>query len=125
MTGLDIYKCYTLFDISHKRNLDTLLQIISLRAQPLMIAEPKIIQADLRYYSFGSRYTGLAKIWTLEFGIEQREVYGLRDNPVAKLMDDSVMVPMSVGLDESVDIDPACIITNDELRNTYFMLDPL
>lgn len=124
MIELDIYKCYTLFDIGHKRNLDTLLQIISMRAQPVMILEPKIIQADLIFYSFGYKYQGLAKIWTLEFGIEQREVYGSRENPVASLMDDSVMVPMSVGLDESVIINPACIITNDELRNTYFMLDP-
>ena len=118
---LEIYHCFTLFDISNKRNRDTMLQVIGLRAQPVMIDEPKMIQADLGFYSFGNRYSGLAKIWRLEFGIEAKGVFREGEDPVAALMNDSVMVPMSVGLGESVDLQPACIITNDELRNTYFI----
>lgn len=123
MELLEQYSCYTLFDLHDRRNWDTMLQIISMRAQPIFLYDkPKLMQADLGFYSFGSRYKGLANIWMLEFAIEARDAFREGEDPVFSLMQDSVMVPMTVGLHETVQIDPACIITNSELRNTYFMM---
>ena len=118
---LEHYTCLTLFDITDQRNWDTMVQIISMRAQPILLRKPKVVQADLSFYSFGSNYTGLSKIWMFEFGVEARGAFKEGEDPVFSLMQDSVMVPMSVGLSETAEIDPACIITNSELRNTYFM----
>lgn len=122
MEPLEHYSCLTLFDITDQRNWDTMVQIISMRAQPILLRKPKVVQADLSFYSFGSSYSGLAKIWTFEFGIEARGAFKEGEDPVFALMQDSVMVPMTIGLSETTEIDPACIITNSELRNTYFML---
>lgn len=122
MEPLEQYTGLTLFDISDKRNWNTMIQIISMRAQPVLLKEPKLIQADLSFYSFGSKYTGLCKIWSFDFGIEARGAFKEGENPVFSLMQDSVMVPMTVGLSETAEMDPACIITNSELRNTYFVL---
>ena len=121
MEPLEHYTCHTLFDLDDRRNWDTMVQIISMRAQPVMLRIPKIVQADLNFYSFGSEHTGLHKIWSFEFGIEARGAFREGDNWVAGLMNDSVLVPMSTGLNETAQLEPACIITNSTLRNTYFI----
>lgn len=121
MQPLEFYTCSTLFDLSNKRNWDTMLQIISLRAQPVSLNDPIVVDANLSFYSFGSMHQGLRRIWTFEFGIEAKGAFKQGEDPVAALMKDSVMVPMTVGLNETTVLEPACIITNDELRNTYFV----
>lgn len=121
MDPLEQYTCLTLFDLDDRRNLDTMVQIISMRAQPILLRPPKLLQADLGFYSFGSEHKGLHKIWIFEFGIEARGAYKEGDNWVGGLMNDSVMVPMSTGLNETAELEPACIITNSTLRNTYFI----
>lgn len=130
---LECYACYTLFDITcnskdpdnakeQQRNWNTMLQIIGLRAQPVIIKEPMLVDADLRFYSFGEAYSGLARIWSFEFGIEAKGAFKQGRDPVAALMDDSSMVPMTVGLTERAELDPACILVGDDLRNTYFQI---
>ena len=121
MQPLEFYTCNTLFDLSNKRNWDTMLQIIRLRAQPISLSDPLIVDADLSFYSFGSNYQGLKRVWSFDFGIEVKGAFRQGEDPVASLMNDSVMVPMTVGLNETTVLEPACIITNDELRNTYFV----
>ena len=140
---LEYYSCYTLFDISNsspetsgkldqtvkeersknrQRNWDTMVQVISLRAQPIVLRNPRFVDADLRFYSFGQQFSGLAKVWTFEFGIEAKGAFHIGENPVSGLMTDSAMVPMTVGLAETVMLDPACILVDDQLRNTYFQI---
>ena len=140
---LEYYSCHTLFDISNadidrskrldltarnersknqQRNWDTIVQVISLRAQPIVLRNPRFIDADLRFYSFGQQFSGLARVWTFEFGIEAKGAFHIGENPVSGLMTDSAMVPMTVGLAETVMLDPACILVDDQLRNTYFQI---
>lgn len=140
---LEYYSCHTLFDISNadidrskrldltarnersknqQRNWDTIVQVISLRAQPIVLRNPRFIDADLRFYSFGQQFSGLARVWTFEFGIEAKGAFHIGENPVSGLMTDSAMVPMTVGLAETVTLDPACILVDDQLRNTYFQI---
>jgi hypothetical protein len=140
---LEYYSCHTLFDISNadidrskrldltarnersknqQRNWDTIVQVISLRAQPIVLRNPRFVDADLRFYSFGQQFSGLARVWTFEFGIEAKGAFHIGENPVSGLMTDSAMVPMTVGLAETVMLDPACILVDDQLRNTYFQI---
>lgn len=121
MQPLEYYTCNTLFDLSNKRNWDTMLQIISMRAQPISLTEPSVVDADLSFYSFGNSHQGLKRVWTFEFGIEAKGAFKQGEDSVAALMQDSVLVPMTVGQNETATLEPACIITNDELRNTYFL----
>lgn len=127
MNELEFYTCYTLFDINtdhpnpnQLRNWNTIVQIASLRAQPLILENPSMIQADMNLYSFGDQFQGLHRIWRFQFGIEAKEAFRSGEDPVAGLMSDSSLVPMITGLDETATLDPACILTGKLNRNTYF-----
>lgn len=105
---------------NQQRNWDTIVQIISMRAQPLVLQSSKVEEADLMNFDFGEDYTGLTKIWSFRFGIEAKDAFRKGQNPVAALYDDSNLVPMITELTEKVSMNPACIITSGEKRNTYF-----
>ena len=132
MEDLDFYTCYTLFDISNhadesseliasqKRNWDTVIQLVSLRAQPILIKNPTMLQADLSSYSFGDQFAGFHRIWTFQFGIDARDAFKKDQDPVAGLMEDCNLTPLNIGLNESADLIPACMLTDSLSRNTYF-----
>jgi hypothetical protein len=68
-----------------QRNLETLLQIISLRTQVFEVTDP----------------IKTKKIWYFEFSTETTGAYGTFDDPVSLLKKDANGVPMIVHLDES------------------------
>ena len=141
---LDFYICYTLFDItrtdvSHnkdyavdhqeydlhrnqQRNWDTMLQVISMRSLPVMISD--VTSEIITNHQFGSKHEGQQKVWQLRFGVESKDVFRKGNDPVALLFDDSSMVPLSTGLTETAVLDPACIISHGDAKNTYFVIDP-
>jgi hypothetical protein len=147
MLDLDYYTCYTLFDITstavigtvtlpfkdaagqavvdditwersrnQQRNWDTMLQIVSMRAQPMAFSKPKVIDTD--DHCFVQYYSGKHRIWSFTFGVEAREVFRKGSDPVWTLQNDSKLVPMSVGLTETANLSPACILP----VNTQFKL---
>ena len=105
---------------NQQRNWDTIVQIISMRAQPMVLQSSKIEEVELANYSFGEDYTGITKVWSFRFGIEAKDAFRKGTDPVAALFEDSNLVPMSVELTEKISIDPACIITSGTKTNTYF-----
>jgi hypothetical protein len=105
---------------NQQRNWDTIVQIISMRAQPLVLQSSKIIEEDLSAYSFGNNYTGIEKIWSFRFGIEAKDAFRKATDPVAALHEDSNLVPMSIELVETALLAPACILSNGTTINTYF-----
>ena len=123
---LRYYSCYTLFDIgsvptygSNTSNWQTAVQLISLRAQPLVLDYPKMITANLGMYSFGSKHKGLHRVWQLRFGIAPT-AFRPGEDPVTALMADCDMVPMITGLGETAHLDVPCMQTAEFSRNTYF-----
>ena len=105
---------------NQQRNWDTMVQIISMRAQPLILQSARMVEDDVEFYNFGGHYTGVHKIWAFRFGIEAKDAYRKGDNPVYQLTEDSALVPMSTGLTETAAIDPAAIDTKTYSTNTYF-----
>jgi hypothetical protein len=69
-------------------NWETLIQLISLRTQPMNI------QTSIK-----------KKFWTLEFDVEKADVYLKDDDPLGLLKEDCECVPMLTGLDEHKDLD--------------------
>jgi hypothetical protein len=150
MADLDYYTCYTLFDITptavfssysqpftdaakqpvdseeswersrnQQRNWDTMVQIISMRAQPISLSKPKrIATVD---HPFIENFPGKQHVWSFTFGVEVREAFRKGEDPVWALKQDSDMVPMSIGLEESADLIPACIKTDAYSYNTCFV----
>ena len=132
------YTAYTLVDITQsgetkssnidstqyyqQQNLNTLLQCISLRSQPL---EPKIstyMTQDVADYGFGKQYQGLHTVWILDFSIEHSNVFANSTNELGFLLSDSDGVPVYTGLEETAELNSKTFETQDpNWINLYFM----
>lgn len=113
--------CFTLFDITrtgvpnrakpydesleykdwyNKRstqcNFDTILQIISLRAQPDVINDPKKIVIDISNSDFGLSYKECkqSSVWTFDFEVNHSSVFEDGINELGHLYMDCDQVPM-------------------------------
>jgi hypothetical protein len=89
---------------NQQRNWETVNQLISLRALPVEITTPEKITHNTR------------SAWTFEFVIEQEGALEIDGNAIGALINDSAMIPMLTGLDETD--------TTDQLlepgRNIFF-----
>jgi len=95
-------------------NFNSLLQAIGLRSNVEWTADPRMTEGRLPH-DIGGR----ARYWTWVFHCERDDVF-LRDgDPVGLLKDDLNGVPVVSGLNNNVDIDPACFLTNGEKSNTW------
>jgi hypothetical protein len=134
--------CYTLFDITrtgvlnrarpgddienitdwyHKRNtqcnFDTILQVISLRAQPENITEPKFV--TIYDYKFGSEYN-ISQCWTFDFEVQHDSVFENGIIDLGYLYTDCENVPMILVSNEPSNM-PARLDISKELSNIYFV----
>ena len=95
-------------------NFNSLLQAIGLRSNVEWTADPRMTEGRLPH-DIGGR----ARYWTWVFHCERDDVF-LRDgDPVGLLKDDLNGVPVVSGLNNNVDIDPACFLTSGEKSNTW------
>lgn len=131
------YVGYTLIDITdtgvyrndtpspalrnQQRNWETVLQVISLRAQPVDIVSPRnpklVATAN---HQFGSYYTGSHKCWKFKFYVEHHDVFASENNATGLLEKDINEVPVITGLTESAAFPDPVFYTNGILKNTYF-----
>lgn len=116
------YTAYTLVDITNtnesrhdrnklrffqQQNLNTLIQIIGLRSQPL---EPMVqvdMAQDIVNLGFGKQYNGLHTVWKLQFSIEHGQV--LEDMSI--LLQDCNGIPVYTGLEETAELSSKCFET--------------
>lgn len=136
LTGsTDYYKVYTLIDISDSgvvspkvsskgffqaQNLNTFIQSISLRSQPVLSSVVKLDAEDVSNYEFGSNFTGLHNIWVFEFASETADAWKKGNNNVYMLDEDFNNTPIHASLDETASINPESIDTTTNDSNTYF-----
>lgn len=117
---------YTLVDISdqsalQRQNLNTMVQTISLRANPLNVKVHLMGNQDLKDYSFGENFGSKQNIWLLSFTIEQSNVFQNKNGELGGLEDDLHQVPIIADLLETVTIHPQIFDTKNLLtKNTYF-----
>ena len=128
---MDFFTAYTLVDITdtgvsdptqtkaynQAQNLNSMIQLVGLRTQPIMISVD-LIEDNLSDYEFGSNFTGTGKkIWMLKFATE-RSGYTTE----ATLISDANGLPIITGLDESVSISPSVINSiSATAKNIYFV----
>lgn len=134
--------CYTLVDITctnfvrrpktqqetfqrnQQRNYETFQQLISLRAQPIIIQSPaKISNINIDDYQFGEYYMPSVfkyDVWKFQFDSEHIPSYSARNNPVGSLNDDFDSVPIIDNLTETAKIH-SMINTKGTRTNTYFL----
>ena len=117
------YTAYTLIDITNtnqnkisknrgsflqQQNLNTLIQTIGLRSQPMHPRVELRMAQDVVDYEFGKQYQGLHTVWQMRVSIEHGGVFSLKD-----LLDDCNGVAIYTGLEESSEITSRCFETYD------------
>lgn len=141
-------RCYTLFDITKtditnrrapydlvnkdlsdwetKRNtqcnLDTIIQVISLRAQPERLTDPVSKDVELEDFDkFGFLIESIepCKVYNFDFYIDHNGVFMDNGNELGALDNDCSGVPMVKVHDKRINL-PEFLDTTVELRNIYF-----
>lgn len=103
---------------NQQRNYETLIQIISLRAQPVYLEDPKRHKKqNLSLYEFNDKES-TQDVWRFSFSPEQPDVYRQGSNPVAALEQDISNVPIILGLNETLELE---IPTMQVGINIYFI----
>jgi hypothetical protein len=136
LTGsTDFYTVYTLIDITdtgvvspkgnskgffQAQNLNTFIQSISLRSQPVLSSVEKLDAEDVADHQFGSNFTGLHDVWVLKFASETSDAWNKENNSVYMLNEDFNTTPIHGTLDETAIINPEIIDTSTVNKNTYF-----
>ena len=140
-------KCYTLFDITHtgvrqrnkipegvdtqkfiyqrntQNNLDTLLQVISLRSQPEILQNPTMSKYNLEELDyFGFMYTGEnVLVWMFEFEVHHSSVFNDGIEEFGHLYNDCDGIPM-IKCNTEYDKLTNFLDINTETKNIYFKL---
>jgi len=105
-------------------NLETLIQTISLRGNPMYIETPqKYSVDDIKALNFGSSFKGKHVFWTTSFTVEQPGLYlerGEEAIPASGLMKDLTNVPVILNLTETAKIKtPVWNALNPKIKNIY------
>lgn len=139
--------CYTLFDITKtgvlnrarpgddvtdiiswynmrntQCNFDTILQIVSLRAQPDIASFPKEMHIHLEDTEFGHAFKDKKKhtVWTFDFDIQYSSVFDDGNSELGFLYSDCQNVPMIVT--SKVDVNTPNVLDCEKMhRNIYFV----
>jgi len=131
--NMDFFTVYSLVDITdtgvsdpritpqtqyfQAQNLNSMVQLVSLRIQPVMVQVDKYPDEDMADYNFGSNFKGQQTIWVLKFATER-----VGYTTAEKLRQDGEGLPIITGLDETVTFKSAVLDTFSETdRNIYFI----
>ena len=106
---------------NQQRNWETLVQLISLRAQPIMLENPKrLTDADTITLGLGTHWPIPQTVWTVSFATEHTRVYSDGSDDLGQLKRECQHVPMLSGLTETVKFEQSCIETTGDYANTSF-----
>ena len=127
---IETITAHTLIDISdgksalQEQNLNTLVQVVSLRANPLQIETTLLGNQDLSQYDFGDDFGGNHNVWKFVFKVEQQDIFTNRNGELGGLEDDVHNCPIINDLMESCKINPAVFDSkNPKTKNIYFIKD--
>ena len=115
------YTAFSLVDISNtnanrpndslkfnqQQNLNTLIQSIGLRSQPIDPTVSILMTQDIAKYDFGKQYQGLHTVWKMQFSIE----HGGAIENMNNLLKDCNGIPVYTGLEETAELPSKCFET--------------
>lgn len=137
---LEFITAYTLVDITdtgnnnpkgmtleykQAQNLNTLIQVLSLRTQLVLSGTHMYESQDLTQYEFGTNYSGTHTVWTFRFASEQPEIWKRESNPVYYAERDTNLVPIHTNLNETSSISNFFDTVNTGTKNIYFTVSEI
>lgn len=94
---------------NQQRNYETCVQVISLRAQPVYLEDPKRLRnQNMSLYEFADS-DSVQDVWHFSFSPEQPDVYRVGDDPVFALSQDTHNIPIILGLQETIKLEIAML----------------
>ncbi len=116
------YRSKNIHGYNQQQNLNTLVQCIGMRSQPLDIRVERFEAQDVVDYAFGTAYSGLHTVWKFDFSSEHSNVFTQDDNNVYFLKQDCNRIAFTPYLDETVNFLNNIFNTkSDEYINLYFI----
>jgi len=107
---------------NQQQNLNTLIQLISMRSQPINIRVTALQTQDLVNFRFGKQFSGLHSVWKLDFASEHTDVYNHNEDAVYFLKEDSDGAAFVSNLTETVKFKRGTFETkNKHSINLYFL----
>lgn len=105
------------FKVRQQQNYLTILNTIGLRVNPTYVATP--VKTNEVIKGFGTDYKGKQNVWTYTFDVDYESALDLET-----LVSDFDLIPIITGLEESVQLDPATIRTQNKAKiNIIFNID--
>lgn len=121
--GMDIENIENWYEMRNTQcNFDTILQLISLRAQPDVSFYPKKMYKELKSTQFGEAYIDDKKhsFWTFDFEVQHSSVFNDGISELGFLYNDCQNVPMIIT--KEVDVNTSNILDcGNTYRNIYFV----
>lgn len=105
---------------NQQRNFETVMQIIGLRAQPMLLDTPTQSLNELSDYKFGTDWVGSHQVWSFRFSVEYAFVFDRNEQDLAALLEDMNNIPCIAGLSESVQLPAPVFKTYGASTNVYF-----
>ena len=105
------------FKVRQQQNYLSILNTIGLRVNPTYLSQPTVKEQELK--GFGTDYKGTQRVWSYTFDVDYE---GALD--IATMINDFDLCPIITGLNETVDINPAVIRTQNKAKtNIIFLLE--
>jgi hypothetical protein len=134
---LDNFTVYTLVDITNTettdpdlfdtleynqyQNLNTILQVVGMRTQPIVISVIMEKSANLKNFKFGSQYSGKQNVWIIKFASEYKDAWLKENDPSFFLKKDIDGIAYISSLEETVKFDIDIFNTSSvKYKNIYF-----
>lgn len=100
--------------IDQQNNFNSIRQAIELRSNVTWDLDPVRKQGTLP-----EPFEGKAAYWIWEFETEREDLFLKDGDPVALLQEDLHGVPVIAGLEETIDLSPAAVMTKGKTFNTF------
>jgi hypothetical protein len=101
------------------QNLNSLIQCLSMRSQPLYPKVSVLTDQDLNDYDFGMEFTRTATVWHMRFTCEIENAWQRNDDRVYYAILDVDNVPIYSGLNESINVYEQKLISRGRAKNIY------
>ncbi len=116
----EFFTAWTLFDIgldsnASRDNLHVLMDLISLRGQPILSGVDMVTDQDITDGFFGENHTGKHTVWSYKWIVDK---IGLMSEET--LLKEAHGAVMTIGLNETANLEPRIITTGPD-TNTFFI----
>ena len=118
-SGVSNPKNFTV-EYQQAQNLNTLMQILSMRTQIVLSSVAVLENEDLTKYDFGSDYTGNHRVWMLKFASEKPDIWDKGEIKMFYAYSDVHLTPIHINLTETVSLENTFVTTDTTSRNLYF-----